>query len=423
MNSASLEKIVVASIINGDSPAVLQNIRPDYFTDPLLSKLVRDMQAYSSTDRRLLESKGIPNLDYALEASMNAVPTDSPKFRSYTDDLRKEYVRAEKIKVYSSAQMVLSGNDPDWKNKSEQLDYKLSKLNLQHSGLESRLFRVQDYQDDVLSNVLKRSQSTKAYTGVPSGYPMLDEMTSGFQSTDLIVVAARPGVGKSSLITSIVENLSLLEPDSVIVVFSLEMSKEQILQRLISSIARVPLIKLRNGLLELREWARILYARNYISQFKLYINDTPAITPSYVRSLIHEARSTAGRVDIVFVDYLQLMSPDSVTGHRVSDVTQLSGAAKAIAKEEKLPVVMLSQLSRAPETRTDSRPKQSDLRESGAIEQDADVIIFLYRDELYNPTPENAAVAEFIISKQRNGPTGTVLVGYINFFTRFESII
>lgn len=424
-----LERIILASLLTsgskGQALGVLNQLRDGMFIDVPSKTVVQAMLAKRTVDPVVVESI-VGAEAFAPVATATSIDLKSQQFLEYLDAIRDEFIKREKLRLINLGQVALSSSvvgDRNWIAQIKDIEYKMSKLNADISGLSSKLHHFSAFQDDVFSHVLKLSELGKKYIGLPSGLVGMDDMTSGFQPTDLTIVAARPGVGKSSLITTVIENLQLLEPDAVVLIFSLEMSKEQILMRLLASIAKVSLHRLRAGVLELSEWARLMYARNYIKQFKVYINDTPAISPSELAAMVREAKETLGRVDLVFVDYLQLMRPDGHHGNRVQEVTELSGAAKGLAKREKIPVVMLSQLSRAPEARTNRRPMLSDLRESGSVEQDADIVMFLYRESLYTPTPDNEYLAELIISKQRNGPTGTIHLAYIKQFTKFENII
>ncbi|SUY48525.1 replicative DNA helicase [Clostridium putrefaciens] len=253
-------------------------------------------------------------------------------------------------------------------------------------------------------------------TGVPTGFPELDSKTSGFQSGDMVLVAARPSMGKTTFALNIAQYASLRANKSV-VIFSLEMSKEQLGYKLLCAEANVDMLKLRTGNLEDQDWENIARASGPLAASKIYIDDTPGITVMEMRSKCRRIKIEHG-IDMIVIDYLQLMA-GSGSESRQQEVSEISRSIKALAKEMKCPIIALSQLSRAPEQRADHRPMLSDLRESGSIEQDADIVMFLYRDEYYNKETEEKNIAECIISKQRNGPVGTVKLAWLGQYSKF----
>lgn len=259
-------------------------------------------------------------------------------------------------------------------------------------------------------------------TGVPTGYHELDKMTAGLQPSDLIILAARPSMGKTSFAMNIAQNAAI-ESKIGVAVFSLEMSKEQLVMRLLSSVGRIDSQRIRTGRMQDQDWPKLSRAVGNLESAPIYIDDTPAISVLEMRAKV---RRLAAQYDIglIVVDYLQLMRGRSSTENRTQEISEISRSLKALAKEHKIPVIALSQLNRSLESRTDKRPMMSDLRESGAIEQDADVISFIYRDEVYNKAEDNPnkGIAEIIIGKQRNGPTGTVKLTFLNTFTMFENL-
>ena len=278
-----------------------------------------------------------------------------------------------------------------------------------------------------LSNILERGfeqieslfNNKGEVTGVGSGFKDLDGLTSGFQKGDMVLIAARPSMGKTTFALNIAEHAALREGKSV-VIFSLEMSKEQLAYKLLCSEANVDMLKLRTGNLEDKDWENIARASGPLSSAKIYIDDTAGVSIMEMRSKCRRLKIEYG-VDLILIDYLQLMS-GSGEESRQQEVSEISRNIKAIAKEMQCPVIALSQLSRAPEQRADHRPMLSDLRESGSIEQDADLVMFLYRDEYYNKETEEKNVAECIIAKQRNGPVGTVKMAWIGQFSKFGNL-
>ncbi|HWP43339.1 MAG TPA: replicative DNA helicase [Blastocatellia bacterium] len=256
-------------------------------------------------------------------------------------------------------------------------------------------------------------------TGVPTGFTDFDQMTSGLQRQDLIIIAARPSMGKTAIALNMAQYAA--KNGSTVGIFSLEMSAEQLVSRLLCSEARVDAHRLRTGYLNREEWARLADALRRLCETKVYIDDTPGIGVLEMRAKSRRLKAEHG-LDLLIIDYLQLMSGRGRVESRQQEVSQISRDLKTLAKELDVPVMALSQLSRAPETRSDHRPQLSDLRESGSIEQDADVVCFIYREEVYNQSEENRGVAELIVSKQRNGPTGTVQMAFLKEFTRFENM-
>ncbi|MCL2575220.1 MAG: replicative DNA helicase [Defluviitaleaceae bacterium] len=259
-----------------------------------------------------------------------------------------------------------------------------------------------------------------AVTGLPSGFIDLDTMTAGFHPSDLILIAARPSMGKTALALNMVANAAI-KNNAPCAIFSLEMSKESLANRLLSAESRVQANKLRTGQLEPKDWDDIAEALSTISSAPIYIDDTPGITVSQMRSKCRKLKSEQG-LSLIIVDYIQLMSGgEGRPQNRQQEISEISRSLKALAREMNAPIIALSQLSRAPEARSDRRPILSDLRESGAIEQDADLVCFIYRDEYYNRDSEKIGIAEIIVAKQRNGATGTVELRYINDQVRFEN--
>ena len=264
------------------------------------------------------------------------------------------------------------------------------------------------------------SQSKELVTGIPTGFVDLDEKTSGLQKGDLIIVAARPAMGKTSFCLNIAQYASIKTGETV-GIFSLEMAKEQLVLRMLCSDARVDSHRLRTGNLQEKDWARLAKAYADLSSSRIFIDDSATLTPLEMRAKCRRLKAEHG-LSLVVVDYLQLMSGAGRVENRQQEIASISRSLKGLAKELSVPVVALSQLSRAPEARTEKRPQLSDLRESGGLEQDADIVMFIFREEEYKASDENRGIAEIIIGKQRNGPTGTVRLAFIKEFTRFENL-
>ena len=259
-------------------------------------------------------------------------------------------------------------------------------------------------------------------TGVATGFERLDELTSGLQNSDLIIIAGRPGMGKTAFALNIAQ-YAALEAGVPVAIFSLEMAREQLATRMLSAEARVDSQRLRKGFLGETDWPKLTTAAGRLSDAPIYIDDTPAITVMEMKAKSRRLKADAG-LGLVVLDYLQLMRGSSFKDSREQEISEISRSLKALAKELSLPVIALSQLNRKVEDRTNRRPQMADLRESGAIEQDADVIAFIYRDEVYNRSDDNPekGMAEIIIGKQRNGPTGIVKLAFQEKYTRFENL-
>ena len=258
-------------------------------------------------------------------------------------------------------------------------------------------------------------------TGLTTGFNELDEMTSGLQPSDLIIVAARPSMGKTTFAMNLVEN-ALLSSDKAMLVFSMEMPAESLIMRMMSSIGRINQTKVRSGKLDEEDWPKLSAAVSRLKDRKLFIDDTSALTPTEVRSRARRVAREHGDLGMIMIDYLQLMQVAGVGEGRTAEISEISRSLKSIAKEFNCPVVALSQLNRSLEQRPNKRPINSDLRESGAIEQDADVIMFIYRDEVYNEDSPDKGIGEIIIGKQRNGPIGSCRLAFIGQYTRFDNL-
>jgi replicative DNA helicase len=268
---------------------------------------------------------------------------------------------------------------------------------------------------------LYHSDNDSGVTGVPTGFHDLDQKTSGFQPGDLIIVAGRPSMGKTALALNIGENVAL-ETGLPVAVFSMEMGGQQLVMRMIGSVGKLDQHRLRTGKLGEDDWQRLTYALGKLNEAPVFIDETPGLNVLELRARARRLMRQCGKLGLIVIDYIQLMSASSAGENRATEISEISRALKGLAKELQVPVVALSQLNRGLEQRPNKRPVMSDLRESGAIEQDADVILFIYRDEVYNPDTQDKGTAEIIISKQRNGPIGTVRLAWLGEYTRFESL-
>ena len=304
-------------------------------------------------------------------------------------------------------------------DRAEQLIFNISQ---RHARTDFSLLR--DILSEYMNKLDQLHERRGTIVGVPTGFTDLDRLTGGLQRSDLIILAARPAIGKTSLALSLAHNSTVKYQHSV-AIFSLEMSKEQLVQRLLSMDAGVDQQRLRTGWIEDDEWDRIIYAMGTLSEANIWIDDTPGITTVEMRSKARRLQAEHG-IDLIIVDYLQLMQSVLGSGkrneNRVQEISEVSRNLKALARELNVPVLALAQLSRAVETRQSKVPQLSDLRESGSLEQDADIVMFIYRDDIYNPESERKNIADIIVAKHRNGPIGEVSLYFQASQTRFRDL-
>jgi replicative DNA helicase len=341
---------------------------------------------------------------------------------AYSEIIRERAVTRQLIGV--AHEIAEIGYNPEGRDSTDILDLAESKV---FEIAEKRTGENEGPQNVelVLGKTIDRLEAliktNKEVTGVSSGYTDLDKKTSGLQPSDLIIVAARPSMGKTTFAMNLCENAMLMEEKPVLV-FSLEMPAEQIMMRMLASLSRVDQTKIRTAQLDDEDWARI---SNTMAMLKdkdnLFVDDSSGLTPMEVRTRARKLARDRGGISMIMVDYLQLMRVPSLSDNRTLEIAEISRSLKALAKELKVPVVALSQLNRGLEQRADKRPINSDLRESGSIEQDADLIMFIYRDEVYNENTELKGVSEIILGKQRNGPIGTVRLTFQGQFSRFDN--
>lgn len=302
----------------------------------------------------------------------------------------------------------------------DEAEYSIFQIS--ENKIRQTFFPIREIIKDSFRTIERLFEKKSLITGVPTGFEELDRLTSGFQRSELIIIAGRPSMGKTAFALNIAQHAAI-EMDVPVAVFSLEMSKEQLAMRMLSSEARVDAQRLRKGFLGETDWPRLTTAAGSLSEAKIFIDDTAAITVLEMKAKARRLKAEKG-LGMVVLDYLQLMKGREQSPSREQEISEISRSLKALAKELNVPVVALSQLNRQVEARSDRRPQMADLRESGAIEQDADVILFIYRDEVYNRSEDNPekGIAEIIIGKQRNGPTGKVKLAFLKEFTRFENL-
>lgn len=362
----------------------------------------------------------IGGLAYLAELARNT-PSAS-NIKAYSDIVRE---RATLRKLIQAAGQIADGAfNPQGRpadelvNEAERLVFQISESRPKFGGPQN----MGQLLTKAVSRIDELYNMKGQMTGLSTGFHDLDEMTSGLQPSDLVIVAGRPSMGKTTFAMNLVEH-AVVSSDKAAVVFSMEMPAEQLMIRMVSSLGRIDQTRMRTGQLEDEDWPRLTSAVNLLKDRKLFVDDTPALSPSEMRARIRRLMREAGEVGIIMIDYLQLMQVPGMSDNRTAEISEISRSLKGLAKEFQCPVVALSQLNRSLEQRPNKRPVMSDLRESGAIEQDADVIAFVYRDEVYNrDNPDNKGLAELIIGKQRNGPIGTVHMAFIGKYTRFEDL-
>ncbi|VFP84032.1 Replicative DNA helicase [Candidatus Erwinia haradaeae] len=372
-----------------------------------------------------MEIKGELNLvggfSYLAELSKNTPSVAN--ICAYADIVRERAVIREMISV--AQEIADSGYNPQGRNSDSLLDL-----------AESRIFQIAEHRapqgsgpksiDHILEATIARIESLyqsphSGITGVDTGYQDLNKKTSGFQQSDLIIVASRPSMGKTTFAMNLCENVAMLQ-DKAVLIFSLEMPVEQIMMRMLASLSRVDQTRIRTGQLDDEDWARISSTMGILLKKKnIFIDDSSGLTPTDVRSRARRIFREQGGLNLIMIDYLQLMRVPTLADNRTLEIAEISRSLKSLAKELKVPVIALSQLNRSLEQRADKRPINSDLRESGAIEQDADLIMFIYRDEVYNENSTFKGVAEIILGKQRNGPIGTVRLTFNGQWSRFDN--
>lgn len=343
--------------------------------------------------------------------------------RAYSDIVQERSLLRQLIEV--SGTIADSAFNPEGRSSSELLDraeQDVFRIAESRAREGSGPKKIQPVLTETLKRVEELFESGDAITGTTTGFADLDSWTSGLQPSDLVIVAGRPSMGKTTFAMNVVEN-ALLASKKPTLVFSMEMPADALAMRMLSSLGRIDQSRIRSGRLEEEDWPRLTSAVGLLKEQPLYIDDTPALSPTEMRSRARRiARENDGEIGMIMVDYLQLMRVPGNSEGRTAEISEISRALKGLAKELNCPVVALSQLNRSLEQRPNKRPVNSDLRESGAIEQDADVIIFIYRDEIYNEDSPDKGVAEIIIGKQRNGPVGTVRLAFLGHYTKFEDL-
>ena len=367
------------------------------------------------------EAEHVGGLAYLGEIA-NSTPS-AANVRRYGEIIRERAILRKLVSVGDQiAASALTPSGKDAKTLLDEAEAKVFEIAEAGARTVSGFVPIQPILGQVVDRIqeLYDRDSPAGITGVPTGLVDLDEKTSGLQPSDMIVLAARPGMGKTSLALNIAETVAV-EAGLPVAVFSMEMPGTQLATRFLSSIGRIDQHKIRTGKLNDEEWQRLTYALGKLHEAPIYIDETPGLNPTDLRARCRRLHRQCGRLGLIVIDYLQLMTSLKESDNRSAELSEISRSVKSLAKELHVPIIALSQLNRSLEQRPNKRPVASDLRESGAIEQDADIIMFIYRDEIYNPDSPDKGMAELIISKHRNGSTGTIRMTFLGEFTRFEN--
>lgn len=377
-----------------------------------------DVLTVSEALREINELENVGGEVYLFELANN-IPSVA-NITAYADIVRDRSVLRQLIATAND--IASNAFNPQGRSTTELLDEAerhVFAISEQGASIGGPL-NVKEYLAKTMDRIDTLFQLDDPITGVPTGYHDFDEMTSGLQPSDLVIVAGRPSMGKTTYAMNIAEHVALKSRLPTLI-FSMEMPGEAIVMRMLSSLCRIDQLRIRTGKLEDDDWPRISSTVSMLSDAPLYIDDTPALSPTELRSRARRLAKEYGQLGLIVIDYLQLMQVPGYSENRTAEISEISRSLKALAKELKVPVIALSQLNRGLEQRADKRPVMSDLRESGAIEQDADLIVFIYRDEVYNDNSPDKGTAEIIISKQRNGPIGKVRLTFLGQYTCFEN--
>ncbi len=430
-NSLEAEQSVIGSMIMDKDAIVtaMEMLHKDDFYHQQYGILFDAMVELYSTGQPVdlvtlqnkLKEKDVPKEVSSLEFVrdlVTAVPT-SANIKYYATIVSENAVKRRLIRITESIENECYAGKESLESVLNKTEKDVFALLSSRSGGD--FVPIREVVMNALEKIEKASKMSGTVTGIPTGFIDLDYRTAGLQPSDLILVAARPSMGKTAFVLNIAQYVAFHEAKSV-AIFSLEMSKEQLVNRLFSLESRVDAQALRTGNLSDADWEKLVEGAGIIGDSKLIIDDTPGISISELRSKCRKYKLEQG-LDIIIIDYLQLMTGSGRgTESRQQEISDISRSLKALARELNVPVVALSQLSRAVEQRPDHRPMMSDLRESGAIEQDADVVMFIYRDDYYNKDTELKGISEIIIAKQRNGPIGTVNLAWLPEYTKFANL-
>lgn len=367
------------------------------------------------------EAEQAGGLVYLAEIANNT--PSAANIRRYAEIVRERAILRKLVAVgdeIAAAALTPSGKDAKaLLDEAEAKVFEIAEAGARHA---SGFMSIQPILKQVVDRVqeLYDRDSPSEVTGIPSGFVDLDDKTSGLQPSDMLIVAGRPAMGKTTFALNVAEHVAV-EARLPVAIFSMEMPGTQLATRFISSVGRIDMQKIRSGRLTDEDWQRLTVAMGKLYDAPLYIDETPGLNPIDLRARARRLARQCGRLGLIVIDYLQLMTGSKDSDNRASELSEISRSVKSLAKELHVPIIALSQLNRSLEQRPNKRPVMSDLRESGAIEQDADIIMFIYRDEVYNPDSPDKGTAELIIGKHRNGPTGTIRMTFLGQYTRFEN--
>ncbi|MCM8784833.1 MAG: replicative DNA helicase [Candidatus Omnitrophica bacterium] len=407
---------------------VLENFKVDFFYNEahqkIFSSIVKLFEKGEKCDlitlseilrgeNLLNEIGGVEYLSHIVES----VPT-SAYVDEYMKIVKEKYILRTLI---SNATKIIT----EAYNQQDEVETLLDKaesliFEVSQNKTEREAYSLKILVREAIENIEKIREKRGYVTGLATGFTDLDKMTTGLHPSDFIIIASRPSMGKTALACNIALNLNSGFEKVPILIFSLEMSKEQIVQRMLCSEAKVNILKFRQGLLSDKEIGKLLIAASHLEESSIFIDDTPSLNVFELRARARRLKAKEN-IQLIIIDYLQLMKGKGRAENRQQEISEISASLKSLAKELNIPVIAVSQLSRATEQRVDKKPQLADLRESGSIEQDADLVLLLYREEYYNETEENKGKAEVIIAKQRNGPTGSIFLTFLEEYTRFEN--
>lgn len=416
--------LVSSDLIN----LAVEMVRPEDFYNPVNATVYRAIMNLFTTSnpvdlitvteelRRMGQLEQIGGVTYLAQLTSEVVTTLNIEY--YLKIIKDKSILRKLIEGGTeTVDLAFEDNE----NVSTVLEFAEKRLfDITQNATNKGLVELQKILNDSYHDMEEKSMNPNALTGITTGFADLDNKLSGLQKSDLVLIAARPSMGKTALMVNIAVNAAL-RGKAKVAMFSLEMSENQLGQRMISSMSHVDLQKIISAKLDTEEWTKVTNGISVLGSLEIFIDDTAGISPMELKAKARRLKAKDG-LDLIVIDYLQLMQMGYRTDNRQQEISEISRNLKAIAKELEVPVVALSQLSRAPELRGDKRPILSDLRESGAIEQDADVVMFLYRDEYYNSDTEKRNIGEVIIAKHRNGPTGVVELAFLPQYTKFVNI-
>jgi len=428
-SSIEAERAVLGGVIldNESWYKIADILQVDDFYNELNRKIFSCIVELSNNnipfDLVTINEKVNPNNDASFHEYLKEIISETPSaanIASYANIVREQSIIRQLINVSNDLIEKSHDGSVDSKTLLDEAEQKIFGITDESLKSENGFKALSELCGESMKTIEKLQETKGGITGVPTGFSKFDEKTTGLQKGDLIIVAGRPSMGKTAFAMNIAENASI-KNDAVTAIFSMEMPGSQLSMRLLASVGRVNQQRLRNGNLTDDDMPRLTSAVAILSKANIFIDDTAALTPLDIRARARRLKREKGALDLIVIDYMQLMRFNNSVENRATELSEISRSLKALARELEVPVIALSQLNRAVENRTDKRPMMSDLRESGAIEQDADLIAFIYRDEVYNPDSPDKGKAEILVKKQRNGPTFDTVLTFVDKCTRFDN--